>query len=441
MASIYKRPDSGTYWLSSYPHKGGKLVRVSLGTSDAEQAELVRRKAELLEQVERLGEVQIPEELIRWFTPLSPTHKPTAALLQPNQASGLTQQLSQPGTDNVPSPMIIDPRLSAPGTAGLQEVKIPNGDLRTALRRYLARSIVGNVPSTLNDKIHRFRKFFGSELIDEIDPRPLERRMRARGEFVPPFCSVTTLSDITTDTLIEFLGSKSYSKSSKRHYREVFHGLFKHALISGVYRPDNPYAANPADELPGFSGRENEVTILTAQQIHEQYRVAAPNPVVLFGCRLMIEAGLRCHEVLALRPRSFSEDFSQIRLTMPPRTGMQTGLKTGERPVTVREALRPHIPEYLSRVQTEWLFTAPRGDRMSTNIFGDALRELNRPAGLPWTTQDFRHTYATDRIREGWNLKTLADEMGTSIAMLMEFYAGYIAPPVQAALSAALGSS
>lgn len=60
---------------------------------------------------------------------------------------------------------------------------------------------------------------------------------------------------------------------------------------------------------------------------------------------------------------------------------------------------------------------------------------MNRAAGLPWTTQDFRHTFATARIKEGWNLKTLADEMGTSIQMLMTHYAGYIAPPVHAALA------
>jgi hypothetical protein len=73
---------------------------------------------------------------------------------------------------------------------------------------------------------------------------------------------------------------------------------------------------------------------------------------------------------------------------------------------------------------------------MTSDGFGTLLRDLNRREKLAWTSQDFRHTYATNRIAEGWNLKTLADEMGTSIAMLMDHYAGYIDPPVLAALAA-----
>ena len=77
---------------------------------------------------------------------------------------------------------------------------------------------------------------------------------------------------------------------------------------------------------------------------------------------------------------------------------------------------------------------------MTSDGFSALLRELNRKAKLPWTSQDYRHTYATNRIAEGWNLKSLADEMGTSIMMLMDHYAGYINPPVMAALTSAATS-
>lgn len=82
---------------------------------------------------------------------------------------------------------------------------------------------------------------------------------------------------------------------------------------------------------------------------------------------------------------------------------------------------------------SDWCFASPTGDRMTSDTFGELLRQINRAAGLSWATQDFRHTFATNRIEEGWNLKTLAQEMGTSVQMLMEHYAGFIDPPVLAA--------
>lgn len=38
----------------------------------------------------------------------------------------------------------------------------------------------------------------------------------------------------------------------------------------------------------------------------------------------------------------------------------------------------------------------------------------------------FRHTYATQRAAEGWPLFRIAREMGNSVAVVEEYYAGYI---------------
>lgn len=72
---------------------------------------------------------------------------------------------------------------------------------------------------------------------------------------------------------------------------------------------------------------------------------------------------------------------------------------------------------------------------MSSHTFSARLRKINSQKGFDWSTQDFRHTFATQRIAEGWNLKTLAHEMGTSVQMLERHYAGYIPPPLRAALN------
>jgi integrase len=396
MASIYTRRDSKELWLSCYP-KSGKLVRTTLGTEDRRTAERTLRKVELLLELERLRDVPVPDKILC-------------------ELEGL------PGSKSVEPPPPKD----------------TGENLRAALRAYVTRSAAANVHASLNNKLSQLRQFFGGELVDSIDPRSAEHRRHARRrEPGEPWFKGTSLAEITPDTLLTFLHERNYGRSSKRHYRELFHDLFRVALVNGLYVPANPYAPNPASELPCYKGTDEPIAVLNADDIARQYAAVAANPKILFGCQVMIESGLRLHECLSLRRPSIAEDFSHLRLLRPrPASSRGTKLKTGERTVTVRPELAAHLRRYLAAVDTDWLIPSPSGQAWNSNTFGDTLRQLNRAAGLTWTTQDFRHTFATNRIAEGWNLKTLADEMGTSIQMLMEHYAGRIAPPVQAALAA-----
>jgi len=45
---------------------------------------------------------------------------------------------------------------------------------------------------------------------------------------------------------------KNYGRRSKRHFRELIHGLFRVAMVNAIYTPANIYAPNPASELPGY---------------------------------------------------------------------------------------------------------------------------------------------------------------------------------------------
>lgn len=401
MASLYNRDDSKEFWISCYPQPGGRLVRASTSTEDRREAERILQKVELLLALERLKDVPVPANILA-------------------RLEGLPRS-----TPTEPPPKKEKP-----------------DDLRAALRALVTRSAAGNVRAALVNKLSQLRQFFGSTLIDEIDPRPPEHRRHARRrEPLKPWFEGTTLAEITPDVLLTFLHEKKFGQASKRHYREIFHELFRVALVNGFYVPANPYAPNPALELPSYKGTDGPITVLSAEDVARQYDAAASDPKILFGCQVMIEGGFRLHEALALRRASIAEDFSYIRLLLPhPTSGHRTKLKTGERPVTVRHELEGHLRRHLSMTETDWLIASPSGGRWNSNAFADRLRELNRKANLPWTTQDFRHTFATNRIREGWNLKTLAEEMGTSVVMLMEHYAGYIAPPVRAALKSGLGN-
>lgn len=410
MASIYRRPDSRKLWLSFYPRPGADLVRVGLGTDDAGLAEKAAEKVDLLIQLETLADIELPPKAIEAFKCL---HLPV-----------VSQQQENPSIDN---------RREEPPAA---KIKCPVDD---AIRAFLVRSMATNAEHATADKISRLRQFFGTKRINGLDPRPPEKLKHARkNKVVDPWFKGDDLGQITTTTMLDFLNSKTYKNSSKRHFRELFHELFQTALKTGIYRPENPYCANPADDLPGFTEREEPITVLTADEVAEQLRVAAADPLVLFGCQLMIEAGLRLHEMLALRHGDLNQP-GKVRLIKPRKqSSRSTKLKTGERPVTVLPPLRQVIENYLRNVtfnERAWCFPNGNGEKMSSDAFGEMLRQVNRKAGLPWTTQDFRHTYATNRIREQWNLKTLAQEMGTSMTMLQQHYAAYIDPPVLAALN------
>lgn len=409
MASIYRRADSKKLWLSFYPHPGADLVRVGLGTDDIVHAERAVKKVDLLIELEALADIELPLKALEAFKSLRsrPQSQP-----EENQSLG----------DGRDTPHII--------------IKCPIDD---AIRAFLVRSMATNAEHATADKISRLRQFFGTKRIKALDPRPPEKLKHARKTMiVEPWFTGNDLGQITTTCMLEFLGGKTYKNSSKRHFRELFHELFQTALKTGIYRPDNPYCANPAADLPGFNEREEPITVLTASEVAEQYRAAAAAPLVLLGCQLMIEAGFRLHEILALRHGDLNQP-GKIRLVKPRRQSSgATKLKTGERSVTVLAPLGPVITRYLQSIDFDeraWCFPNSNGKKMTSDSFGECLRQINRQAGLPWTTQDYRHTYATNRIREGWNIKTLAQEMGTSMTMLQQHYAAYIDPPVLAALN------
>lgn len=403
MASIYRRNDSPFYWISFPPERGEAILRESLGTTKRRIAEEQRRKIEALQTIQKLAHIEIPASIL--------------ARIVPGDAGVARHRVVSSS-----SPPSVE--------------KPPRGTITEVLRGYLIRSAASNSLAHLADKISRLRQFFGSTILDEIDPRPLTPQ-RKKPPVVEAFFRGQFLDEVRPDDILEFLLERKYGRASKRHYREIMHGLFRHALVNGLYVPVNPYVPNPADELPGYAGNDEPIVVLSDEEVSRQYKIAASDQAVLTGCKVMVEAGLRLHEALALRKRDVDFDQRLLRLRLPERRSRrQEKLKTGERTITLREPLAAYLEQCVPSITSEYLVHSRRGDSWNSHDYAEALREINRRAGVPWTTQDFRHTYATSRLREGWHLSTLCREMSTSLGMLEEHYAGYIAPPMAASLAA-----
>ena len=73
MASIYSRPDSQKLWISFYPRPGAKLVRFGLGSEDRGYAEKVARKVELLVELEKMANIELPTKIFGEFESLPST--------------------------------------------------------------------------------------------------------------------------------------------------------------------------------------------------------------------------------------------------------------------------------------------------------------------------------------------------------------------------------
>ena len=96
--------------------------------------------------------------------------------------------------------------------------------------------------------------------------------------------------------------------------------------------------------------------------------------------------------------------------------------------MTVLPPLRSALAKYLDTLRGPWLIPNSPGRRWRGDSFGKQLRKLNRRHGLKWSSLSYRHTYATQRAAEGWTLFKIAKEMGNSVAMIEQYYTGYMRP-------------
>jgi integrase len=149
----------------------------------------------------------------------------------------------------------------------------------------------------------------------------------------------------------------------------------------------------------------------------------------------MIHAGLRRAETLWLSRESVSPDLSYLSVVnqVDHDADLESSLKTGERTVTISPPLKALLAAHLSALKGKWIVPSPSGRQWHGDAFGKMLRKVNAASGLKWSSLHYRHTFATHRAAEGWTLFRLSKEMGNSVSVIEEYYAGYLRPPAQAA--------
>ncbi len=126
------------------------------------------------------------------------------------------------------------------------------------------------------------------------------------------------------------------------------------------------------------------------------------------------------HELIDLKVRAFRADLGTLSVDG----------KTGPRDIVLtKEAIRFFQQLTAGRLPDAMLLPKDDGKRWAKNHHTRPMQEAVERAKLPsdCTIYSLRHTYASQSILAGMNLKLLAENMGTSIRMLEVHYGKFIA--------------
>ena len=159
-----------------------------------------------------------------------------------------------------------------------------------------------------------------------------------------------------------------------------------------------------AGKLPKVLSEEERTSILSS--LNKRYASPHRNLCML---RLMLEAGLRAGEVVALKPDHL--DMTTCRLLV------REGKGAKDRSLWVRNDLRDLVGEWLERrPESRWLFPTRDGAQVQTRYLRALVKRLARKAGIAEAERvsphTLRHTFATDLYRETKNIRLVQKALG-----------------------------
>ena len=125
--------------------------------------------------------------------------------------------------------------------------------------------------------------------------------------------------------------------------------------------------------------------------------------------RLMLEAGLRVGEVVALKPEHLDMPSCQLMV--------REGKGAKDRVLWIRDDLRNLIGDWLGRrPESEWLFPTRDGGRVQTRYLRALVKRLALKAGVAEARKvsphSLRHTFATDLLRRTKNIRLVQKTLG-----------------------------
>jgi integrase/recombinase XerD len=151
-------------------------------------------------------------------------------------------------------------------------------------------------------------------------------------------------------------------------------------------------------------------------QFNRRYASSLRN---LLAVRLMLECGLRCGEVVAVRPEHI--DLDTCRLLV------REGKGGKDRVVWFSDDLRDLLVRWMERrPASEWLLPTRHGTQANTRYLRELVKRKALAAGVSeadWVTpHTLRHTFAADLFRRERNILLVQRALGHSSVMTTQIY-------------------
>lgn len=351
-------------------------------------------------------------------------------------------------------------RVKVPGGKGYVNRSTGTGDEHKAFKfaddlydQLLVRSLTGEFP---------VRKPIGPAIdayILRLEPQKARQSIHYKILLLKrakPFLDKKTFEELNTATisqLVDHLSAKSKKvslspNSIKRMFSDLKH-FFNWCVEEGhlAALPKLPRVNGEATRRPHFTAEEWAKLIGDM----ESYLRTSPKFVrrdrrlLLLYIVVLAETGIRVGEARDLRWRdlrpisnSNDPDAPNIALRVKGKTGIREVVASGP---LVREAMgeilkirRKDLQDEASDIHNmtevpadSFIFCDKHGARIqsfkkSFATFLNAISLTRDTFGQQRTLYSLRHTYATARLEAGVNHYTLAQNMGTSVAMLERFY-------------------
>ena len=264
-----------------------------------------------------------------------------------------------------------------------------------------------------------------------------------------PFMGALELNAVTVDTLESFrLYLVEERKLALKTARNIIDGSLR-AMIRDAGRKleRNPFTDLPANWWPRLPQREPDpFTEEERDAILAYYRSKRSYKEYAFVC-FRFWTGTRPSEAVALKWGSVDLHNAKAMLSLSRHLGEENATKTraSRRTITllpnVVEMLNPLLP--LRVAPQSYVFTNGQGQPIDQSEFNRcSFQPVLRVLKLrPRPFYNLRHTFISVALTLGCNQKWIAEQTGTSVAMIQEHYGKYIRDDGDALLRAYVAQS
>ena len=184
--------------------------------------------------------------------------------------------------------------------------------------------------------------------------------------------------------------------------------------------------------LPKLTSADHRIEFFTAEQ-KNALRLAATRPRDRMMVEVLLRTGIRESELIGLTVNSFPD--TNLRVVGKGRKERSIPLVTAQG--DLGRELRLYMRNHRPAVSSDTLFVQSRRpyDPITKAVVDRLCLMLQEKTGIHVFTHKFRHTFATDLLRQGVNLVVLKDLLGHESLEMVLVYAHVVGAHLQAEMA------